>query len=74
MLARTFYHDVWDPPGNNRTISPGGAARVVAAGVIFHASGEDVQVLITCVIEMSMSMPSESWVLASAEVEVSTLK
>lgn len=28
----------------------------VAAGVIFHASGEDVRVLITCVSEMSTSM------------------
>jgi hypothetical protein len=57
MLARTFYHDVWDPPGN-KTISPGWSrARIVAAGVIFHASGEDVRVLITCVSEMSMSLP-----------------
>jgi hypothetical protein len=57
MLARTFCHDVWDPPGN-KTISPGWSrARIVAAGVIFHASGEDVRVLITCVSEMSMSLP-----------------
>jgi hypothetical protein len=40
-----------------RRSPPGGAARIVAAGVIFHASGEDVRVLITCVSEMSMSLP-----------------
>ena len=47
-----------------RRSPPGGAARTVAAGVIFHASGEDVQVLITCVSEMSMDVAArESCVL-----------